>query len=113
MEAMVHWHREIAIGPHRVVSSDHIRTELGLGAVRYGVSAAEVRDLVLALSLLRVTSALCEGAGRFTGRGLRSLDALHLASAMSLGESLEAVVTYNNRFADAAVSVGLTVKCPQ
>jgi predicted nucleic acid-binding protein len=111
-EALVQWHRAIAAGPHRIVSSDLIRTELMLAAASFGVSATDVRQLIQALSLLRVTSALCEGAGRLTGLGLRSLDALHLASAMSLLESLDAVVTYDTRFARAARGLGLAVESP-
>jgi len=112
-DALVRWFRAIETKPHRIVASDLIRTELMLGAARYGVSATEVRELVQGLSLLRVTSALCDSAGRLTGLGLRSLDALHLASAMSLLESLEAVVTYDSRFASAAKSLGLSVESPQ
>ena len=43
---------------------------------------------------------------------LRSLDAIHLASALSMGDELEAVVTYDRRLADAARAAGLTVVAP-
>lgn len=46
------------------------------------------------------------------GLGLRSLDAIHLASARLLGADLRALVTYDRRMADAAVALGLPVEAP-
>lgn len=43
---------------------------------------------------------------------LRSLDAVHLASALVLGRTLSAVVTYDARMTAAAVSLGLEVAAP-
>ena len=43
---------------------------------------------------------------------LRSLDAIHLASALSIGADLRAVVTYDRRMSDAATSLGLGVESP-
>jgi uncharacterized protein len=44
---------------------------------------------------------------------LRSLDAIHLATALSLGDHLGAFVTYDQRLAAAAQARGLTVTVPQ
>lgn len=46
------------------------------------------------------------------GSVLRSLDAIHLAAARSIGGDLRAVVTYDQRMTDAAVAVGLVVEAP-
>ena len=46
------------------------------------------------------------------GSVLRSLDAIHLASARAIGADVRAVVTYDQRMKDAAVAVGLTVEAP-
>jgi predicted nucleic acid-binding protein len=43
---------------------------------------------------------------------LRSLDALHLATALEVGEELDGLVTYDGRIAATATSVGLTVLAP-
>ena len=43
---------------------------------------------------------------------LRSLDAVHLASAQVLGSDLQAVVTYDQRMEEAATSLGLAVEAP-
>lgn len=43
---------------------------------------------------------------------LRTLDAIHLATAMALGPELDAFVTYDDRLAEAARAVGLPVVRP-
>lgn len=43
---------------------------------------------------------------------MRSLDAIHLASALSLGDSLALFVTYDDRLADAARANGISVAAP-
>ena len=43
---------------------------------------------------------------------LRSLDAVHLASAQVLGADLQAIVTYDQRMADAADAIGMAVSAP-
>lgn len=43
---------------------------------------------------------------------LRSLDAIHLASARSLGAGLRSVLTYDQRMTDAAAEIGLVVEAP-
>jgi predicted nucleic acid-binding protein len=43
---------------------------------------------------------------------LRSLDALHLASASQLGPSVSEIVTYDVRMAEAARATGWSVASP-
>ena len=43
---------------------------------------------------------------------LRTLDAIHLASAAALGADLEALVTYDRRLAEAARALGMPVASP-
>ncbi|MBK5250721.1 MAG: VapC toxin family PIN domain ribonuclease, partial [Actinomycetales bacterium] len=43
---------------------------------------------------------------------LRSLDAVHLAAALSLGDDLEGIVTYDDRLAEAAQANGVPVASP-
>lgn len=47
------------------------------------------------------------------GSGLRSLDALHLASARSIGADLAAVITYDLRMDEAARDLGLATSAPR
>jgi uncharacterized protein len=43
---------------------------------------------------------------------LRTLDALHLATAATISTELRAFVTYDKRLADAAVGIGIAVSAP-
>src|SRR4051812_26678221 len=49
-------------------------------------------------------------AQRVGGDGLRSLDAIHLAAAVALGTDV--LITYDDRLAGAARSIGLEVTAP-
>lgn len=64
------------------------------------------------LAFVELDPELAELAGALGGPGLRSLDAIHLASALRLGPALEAFVTYDARQAVAARSAGLPVEAP-
>jgi hypothetical protein len=44
--------------------------------------------------------------------GMRSLEALHLASALELGDDLEGIVTYDGRLAAAVAMTGYPVVAP-
>lgn len=51
-------------------------------------------------------------AGRLDPPSLRSLNALHLAAALTLGPDLAGFVGYDQRLLDAAAAVGITVASP-
>lgn len=97
----------------RPVACDLVRTEL-LRAVRRTAPdrAVQARAVLDRLTLLTVTAATFEAAGRLDPPALRSLDAVHLASALAIGDELDAVVTYDDRLADAAHAHGLPVVAP-
>jgi uncharacterized protein len=44
---------------------------------------------------------------------LRTLDAIHLATALVIAEEISAFVTYDKRLAEAAATAGLNVETPQ
>jgi predicted nucleic acid-binding protein len=44
--------------------------------------------------------------------GVRTLDAVHLASAQTIGPSLEVLLTYDRRMLEAARSLGLPAEAP-
>jgi predicted nucleic acid-binding protein len=70
---------------------------------------AEVWDRTVFIEL---ALPLAESAARIGPRSLRSLDAIHLASALALADELESFITYDVRQADAARAAGLTVVAP-
>jgi uncharacterized protein len=61
---------------------------------------------------IRVTDPLLRAAGMFPMRHLRSLDAIHLASAEDLEDALTAFITYDKRLAAAARERDLPVQTP-
>ena len=77
-----------------------------------GADPWEVSLLLHGATILHLDSALTLAAAGLRPLTLRSLDAIHLASAIDLGEDLTDFVTYDKRLADAARSVGLRVVHP-
>ncbi|MFP5335516.1 MAG: hypothetical protein ACLGIV_09395 [Actinomycetes bacterium] len=67
-------------------------------------------DILDRVSLYEVPGSLFREAGLLPGAALRSLDALHLIAAVRL--SVDAVVTYDVRMADAARHLGLRTLSP-
>src|SRR5579884_2432397 len=65
-----------------------------------------------AMWLVRLDEPLLDRAGELEPRTLRSLDAMHLAAALAIGPELGAFLTYDERLAEAARGVGLTVHAP-
>lgn len=68
---------------------------------------ARVDEITLDSDLLDTAATIAPG------ERLRSLDAIHLASAQMLAPDLRAVVTYDERMAAAGLSLGLTIKAPK
>lgn len=95
------------------VSCDLARTEL-LRAVRRAAPdrVVQARAVLDSITLIEVTTSVFEEAGRLDPTVLRSLDAVHLAAALSLGDDLDGIVTYDERFAEAAQSNGVPVTSP-
>lgn len=96
-----------------LVASDLVRTEL-MRAVRRGAPDRAVRagEVLESLTLIEVTPELFTEAGRLEPTTLRSLDAIHLAVALDLGDDLDGIVTYDERLADGAAANGVAVLAP-
>ena len=60
-----------------------------------------------------MTEPLLDSAATMNPPELRSLNAIHLAAALSLGSDLGVLVAYDERLAEAARQQGLTVHSPQ
>lgn len=99
--------------PRELASSDLARTEL-LRAVRR-VSPdrlVRARDVLDSLVLIGISTVMVESAARMEPLAMRSLDAIHLATALALGDDLEGLVTYDDRLAGAAALNGVAVVAP-
>lgn len=69
-------------------------------------------DYLAMLPMLDTDIPLLRDAAGVSPIHVRSLDAVHLSSALSLGQDLGALFTYDRRLADAALSHGLPVRSP-
>lgn len=104
------WLTERDRGP---VSSDLARTELVRAVRRVAPERIlRARTVLDAVALLKMTTAIFETAGRLEPAGLRSLDAIHVAAALDLGDDLEGLVAYDHRLASAAEANGIAVSAP-
>ena len=96
-----------------LVSSALARTEVARALLPSGPEAlARGEDALRRIQLLRVNDRVLSEAGRMEPAELRSLDAIHLASASELGPSVTRIVTYDERMAEAARAIGWSVASP-
>lgn len=96
-----------------VVTSELGRVEVLRAARRGGDRAlVEARSLVAGLDLVALDRSVQDLAAEIGGPLLRTLDALHLASALVLGAELTAFVAYDRRLQDAARTVDLPAVAP-
>lgn len=96
-----------------LVSSALARTEVVRAILPLGPQAVRRAHEVLArIELARVSDRVLTAAGTLLPPEVRSLDAVHLATAQQLGTDLGKVVTYDERMAEAAVGLGLRVASP-
>lgn len=97
----------------RFVGSDLTRAEFLRVARRRGpVVLDRALQLWEKVDAVAVTPALFREAATLDPPDLRTLDALHLAVALDLGDGIAGVATYDVRLADAAASFGLAVAAP-
>lgn len=75
-------------------------------------SVATANLLIADLPFVPLTNWVVVTAENIGSPTLRSLDAIHLASAFELGEALTGFVTYDKRLRDAAVLTNLPVMTP-
>ena len=95
------------------VSCDLLRTELLRASRRVGLRyMPRAREVLGAITLMTVPTSVFERAALLEPPELRSLDALHLASALVLGDELTAFVTYDARLAEAAARNGVPLFAP-
>lgn len=70
------------------------------------------RAVLSRIALIRIDDLVLRNAAALHPDTLRSLDAIHLATALSTDEPVEALVTYDSRLRDASRSNGIVVASP-
>lgn len=101
------------LGRVDLVSSSLLVTEAGRAVRREDADALDRLEAVLQpVALLDVDRNLVNLASRLAPVTLRSLDAIHLASALLVADDLDGFVCYDARLGDAAAALGLRVLAP-
>ncbi len=94
-------------------SSMLARVEVPRAVRAHGPGAvARARALLTRISLLHLDESLLDAAANIDEPHLRSLDAIHVASARTVATRETSVVTYDRRMADVAKRHGLAVVAP-
>lgn len=96
-------------------TSEIARVEVLRAARRAALDPAveqRAEAVMAALHLIRIDDEILSRAATLEPRTLRSLDALHLASALTLGEDLGAVASYDTALTMAAAALGIAVVAP-
>jgi predicted nucleic acid-binding protein len=108
-EAMRSWFLD-----HGTNSSSHLlRTEALRAANRLGLDRQILDAALETVSLVLPAASTFRSAGMLEPSDLRSLDALHLATALELGTDLEGLVTYDDRLGRAASAASIQVVAPR
>lgn len=98
----------------RRVSCALARVELVRAVKPQGSDAvATAREVLGDIDLVSLDDALLEDAADLGDLVLRTLDAIHLAAARSVGRDLAAIVTYDARMSAAARAMDIAVVAPE
>jgi uncharacterized protein len=109
-DALLNW-----LTAHRpdLFASELLRTEAIRAVRRFDPNAlVAAKELLQSVNLLAMPSSTFARAAELDPKILRSLDALHLASALDLGDDLDVLVTYDDRLAEACALHGVSVIAP-
>jgi predicted nucleic acid-binding protein len=96
-----------------LISSVLLSVEGRRAARRYGkLATLRANSALTTVTLLALDEPIIEIAGELEPAELRSLDALHLATIISLGDDIERVYCYDSRLTSAARALGIEVAEP-
>jgi uncharacterized protein len=99
-----------------LVASSLIVVEMRRAALRSGdpiAALAATKTLIESIRLVRTGDAILQRAGTLLPATMRSLDAIHLSTALSLGTAVEGMVCYDKRLGEAATNQGIDVRSPR
>ena len=97
-----------------LVTSSLARAEVLRALLPAGENAvAAGRKVLTRLDLVRINNRVLDEAATLLPVGVRTLDAIHLATAGQLGPDLGMLVTYDDRMAEAAKRIGHRVVAPR
>lgn len=89
--------------------------EVGRAVTRAGIgaeAATRVKAVLSSVELRRIDGEILSAASQLEPESLRTLDAIHLATALELSGELGELVAYDRRLLDAAARHGLPLASP-
>lgn len=99
-------------GVQLLVASQVLEVEVLRATRRGGGDVSLARAQLDAVRLMPLSEGIRRQASDLTPGSVRSLDAIHIATALSLGERLGGLCTYDQRMSDAGREAGLDVLAP-
>lgn len=96
----------------QLVTSELTITDVLGNLIRFDIPTHMAERAFSGLTLMPVKQEILRKAAELMGQGLRSLDAIHLATALSLKGHLSEIVTYDHQFAEVASAQGVAIKSP-
>ncbi len=112
-EAESHALRTFLKRSEMMLSSAIAETELLRAARRISDQTVKAAPRVLSVvALMEVSREILSSASLLEPASLRTLDSIHLATALELADELDSFVTYDFKLAEAARSAGLPVAQP-
>jgi uncharacterized protein len=99
-------------GVERMVASEILEVEVMRATLRGAGDSEVARAQLEVVRLLALDEGIRRCAAELTPASIRSLDAIHIASALDLGGRLAAFYTYDQRMSEAAREAGLEVRAP-
>ncbi len=106
-------HEWVADHQPELVASDLLRTELQRAVLRSGTSQPiDIEEGLAAIDFLPATPGVFDAAAELEPADLRTLDSVHLATALGIADDIDGLITYDPLLAAAARQHGLTVISP-
>ena len=95
-----------------VISSALAWTEVVRAVRRVRGNTARAEGVLSGIALVPIDGGIVRSAATLAPTSLRTLDAIHVATALSLGADVSQLVTYDDRLAGAATDAGIEVITP-
>lgn len=96
----------------RVVMSVVGGIEIRRAVARHLAGDQRVETILRTVEMVEIDASIARSAAALQPPDLRTLDAIHLATALAVAGDIDAFVTYDDRLANAARDLGLPVVRP-
>jgi predicted nucleic acid-binding protein len=96
-----------------LISSKLLQVEARRGTLRRAAGRLPRLDVLLSeIETVAISDVVIESAGRLPDPMLRSLDAIHLATALLIREDVDVLLSYDDRLTAAAAAHGIKTASP-